>query len=881
MSIPQIPHYEFLELIGEGCCGYAYRCRYRETDERMVKVVNGLAVNHKLFPSTMKTVAAARAHHHLVDVCGYEFGENPGYYITSLHGLQGADGKWKASTIEPLLGNITIEESLQLIDQMADGLAYLHRLEVPHTAFKPSNVFVDENPDGSPRIRIAGWGEGFVADLHYLQLGDRGFYASPEQLANGDFSQGRGKCWDVYSFGVVAYRLLTGVFPRLDPQFDHYQELKSRNDLSEADALAYSKVLENPSSYEEWITEQPEIGWPGRPRSQTEADRRRVIEQCLEADPEKRFGDMREVVSAFRQVENDFLLRRMERDLATRSQKLAEELEGKVEVADKKADVRRRQVVKWRLFAAGIVLTVGLLGWGAFKLVSREFDTASDEIAELKADSKRRIAEERLRFDMALAEKDTVVATVERTVEKRTEAADAARDVLRDAQRHGDHLFEMVLSNRDSDIPGYRNERREQLLGARDHYESLVEVYANNPGFVEQSAYAFRYLGEIYLEVGEDQPAAEAFGQAARRFGDLKASADADRASMATESLAKTRQRQAELAVRLRPTATESLTAINAAQAAWKELASAQPENDLQWQLIQAQNLQLQGDVLRARGELDSATTVFKKSADSLVAMHEKAPGNAAVTAALGRVFATIGGMQDDAGKTEEAEALLDQSVVLFSEAVTLNGAVEDYQFWMAESLARLGRMRRDAKSLNDAVTVLSVAQSRDPKNAQVAQTLATCLGTLAEMQRDGGETAAAIDFEKRAVDALQQVLANTSVSSANEARALLAERRSHLAELHGDAEQFAESKKVVGAAIETLKEVLKSSSGNVAYQSQLARAQGLSAYASEKLGEKEAARAMYTAALAQWQAVVTARPESRDASEGRAWAQRQLDSLK
>ncbi len=880
MSIPQIPHYEFLELIGEGCCGYVYRCRYREADERMVKVVNGLAVNHKLFPTTMKTVAAARAHHYLVDVCGYEFGENPGYYITSLHGMQAADGKWKASTIEPLLGNLTIEESLMLIDQMADGLAYLHRLEVPHTAFKPSNVFVDENPDGSPRIRIAGWGEGYVSDLHYLQLGDRGFYASPEQLANGDFSQGRGKRWDVYSFGVVAYRLLTGVFPRLDPQFDHYQELKSRHDLSDPDALAYSKILEEPASYEQWITEQPEIGWPGRPRSQTEADRRRVIEQCLEMDPEKRFGDMREVVAAFRQVENDFLLRRMERDLATRSQKMAEELELKVDAADARAEKRRRQVIKWRLFAVGLVATVGLLGWGAFKLISREFQLASEEIDELKADSKRRIAEERLRFDMALAEKDTVVATVERTAVKRNEAADAARDVLRDAQSHGDRLFDMILSNRDSDIPGYRDERREHLIEARDHYESLVEVYANNPGFVEQSAYAFRYLGEIYLEVGEDQRATEAFGQAAQRLGDLKASGGADRARKAGEALAKVRQRQAELAVRLQPAATESLTAIDAAQAAWKELADAEPD-ELQWQLAQAQSQHMHAEVLRARGDLVAAMTAFEQSADQLVAMHEKTPGNAAVTAALGRVFASIGGMLSDAGEMEEAEALLDQSVVLFSEAVTLNGAVEDYQFWMAESLARLGGIRRDAKALNDAVTVLSVAQSRSPKNSQVAATLATCLGTLAEMQRDGGETATAIGFEKRAVDALQQVLENNLGGPAYDVRSLLAERRCHLAELQGDAEQYGESKNAVDSAIETINELLKANPDNVNYKSQLARAQGLSAYASEKLGEKEAARAMYSAALTQWQALATTHPEDTEASEGKAWAQRQLDSLK
>lgn len=905
MKLPQIQHYEFVELIGEGSCGYVYRCRYRERDERIVKLVKAMSVNQGLFVNGMKTVAAARAHPHLVDVCDYRFSESPSYVITSIHGHLPTEGGWQADTIEPLLGRLPTDQAMRLIDQMVDGLAHLHFLEVPHTAFKPSNIFIDRQADGSRRVRIADWSEGYMQGASYLELGDRGFYAAPEQLAKGDAVGGRPKAWDVYAFGVVAYRLLTGLLPRLDPQFDDYVEaLKS----GEAAALASPDgggIVTDPARYVEWMHGQPDVSWGGPAPTQVEADRRKVIERCLHIDPAMRFGDMREVMAEFRDVESSALLRRMQRDMSARHQQQVDEVEQRVATTTELASRHRRLLFRWRAYAAGIVLAVGLLGWGAFRLAQREMRVVEGKFEDLQNEQIKRLAEQKLRYDIALAEKETTVASVARSAVRNSNAVDAARSVQERAQFHGDQLFEMLLNQRDSDVPGYREERRRLLVDARGYYESMLEVYANDASALRRSADGYRYLSEIYLELGDARRAQSALTQAAQRFSTLITSeappaADAGQASAGAAeplnahiALAEIRQLQAELAIEQKPADNETLLAIDGARSQWAALATAQPKQ-VDWRLNRAEGLLLRADVLEAGGDEARALVELQSAADELVLIHEEAPNNDRAKYALGRTFAALARKLVDRGDQaqdqdlEQAQALLEQSVVLFSDAITLNSAVDDYQASMAESLAQLGIMQRNLETLQDAVTVLNVTLNRDPKNLQAASALAGSLGVMAEMQRDGGESAAALELEKRAVGALQTAMTPDSEgggvnggSSARQVRMQFAERNCHLSEIYGDIDQYSEAKKAADDAIKTTAAVLRETPADTRVQRLLARAQGLAAYASEKVGNKEEARALYTAALTQWQAVAKTDPADAQAVDGQSWAKRQLDALK
>ena len=102
---------------------------------------------------------------------------------------------------------LTIDQILPLILQVARAVAHAHARLVVHRDLKPGNILV--TADGSVRLLDFG-----VAKLLETQTGEqtqfaaRAFtpdYAAPEQINGGPI----GTAADVYSLGVVSYRLLT------------------------------------------------------------------------------------------------------------------------------------------------------------------------------------------------------------------------------------------------------------------------------------------------------------------------------------------------------------------------------------------------------------------------------------------------------------------------------------------------------------------------------------------------------------------------------------------------------------------------------------------------------------------------------------------------
>jgi hypothetical protein len=117
------------------------------------------------------------------------------------------------------------EEAAQLLADLADVLAFAHRLEPPivHRDLKPANILVQRTGAGHIRPRVADFGIGGVAARSALGRAGCGItpsqqlltalrgahtplYASPQQ-ARGDAPDPRD---DVYALGVIWYQLLTG-----------------------------------------------------------------------------------------------------------------------------------------------------------------------------------------------------------------------------------------------------------------------------------------------------------------------------------------------------------------------------------------------------------------------------------------------------------------------------------------------------------------------------------------------------------------------------------------------------------------------------------------------------------------------------------------------
>jgi predicted Ser/Thr protein kinase len=106
-------------------------------------------------------------------------------------------------------GKFTVEETIPILEQVADALDYAHQHNVIHRDMKPANVMLDS------RNRVVVTDFGIAKALTEQTLTASGsvvgtpYYMSPEQ-GMGTGVSGRS---DQYSVAVMAYRMLSGQFP--------------------------------------------------------------------------------------------------------------------------------------------------------------------------------------------------------------------------------------------------------------------------------------------------------------------------------------------------------------------------------------------------------------------------------------------------------------------------------------------------------------------------------------------------------------------------------------------------------------------------------------------------------------------------------------------
>ncbi len=111
-------------------------------------------------------------------------------------------------------GPLSAKESVALVKQVADALAYAHGEGIVHRDVKPENILLDQQ--GKPYVMDFGLAKDVKAEMgpnltgSGQVLGTPG-YMSPEQ-AEG-WSEALGPPSDQFSVGVMLYELLTGVLP--------------------------------------------------------------------------------------------------------------------------------------------------------------------------------------------------------------------------------------------------------------------------------------------------------------------------------------------------------------------------------------------------------------------------------------------------------------------------------------------------------------------------------------------------------------------------------------------------------------------------------------------------------------------------------------------
>ena len=166
-----------------------------------------LAINlgAERFLREIKLIAQLQ-HPHILPL--YDSGECSGllYYVSPYVGSENLRDRIHRDMLMPL------EDSLRLIGEVADALAYAHQHGIVHRDIKPENILLLDDHAviadfGIARaIRMSG---GHRLSEPGISIGTP-TYMSPEQASGDVMLDGRS---DIYSLGCVLYESLTGVPP--------------------------------------------------------------------------------------------------------------------------------------------------------------------------------------------------------------------------------------------------------------------------------------------------------------------------------------------------------------------------------------------------------------------------------------------------------------------------------------------------------------------------------------------------------------------------------------------------------------------------------------------------------------------------------------------
>ncbi|MCD4753798.1 MAG: protein kinase [Anaerolineaceae bacterium] len=209
--------YRLDKLLGEGGMGAVFKARDLTLERDVaVKVMHSHYARQSNFQDRFLQEArtAARLNHSGI-VKVYDFGQEEGMLYIVMEFIPGRDlshlikelrqqGKW------PLL-----QESVEIIRQVALALDYAHKNAVLHRDIKPGNIMLKPTPSNNlpytpivTDLGLAKLAEGGIATQTGMSMGTPA-YMSPEQ-ALGEKVDGRS---DVYSLGILLYELCVGRLP--------------------------------------------------------------------------------------------------------------------------------------------------------------------------------------------------------------------------------------------------------------------------------------------------------------------------------------------------------------------------------------------------------------------------------------------------------------------------------------------------------------------------------------------------------------------------------------------------------------------------------------------------------------------------------------------
>jgi serine/threonine protein kinase/formylglycine-generating enzyme required for sulfatase activity len=208
-----LERYEIQELVGIGGMGVVYRAQHEITKAIVaIKILRpDLTISNEegvgfFFEEATKTVALR--HPMIIKVISADYTPDGSAYMV----MEWLDGRTLADEMKEN-GPPPLQRVINLLEQIADAVAYAHRKGIIHRDLKPGNIMIVREENGEESIRVLDFGIAKVLSTTIgtnTRVAGTSYYISPEQtIAHSPIDQSA----DIYSLGIILYQLLTGQVP--------------------------------------------------------------------------------------------------------------------------------------------------------------------------------------------------------------------------------------------------------------------------------------------------------------------------------------------------------------------------------------------------------------------------------------------------------------------------------------------------------------------------------------------------------------------------------------------------------------------------------------------------------------------------------------------
>ena len=255
--------YRIITLLGRGGMGEVYKAEDLKLEQTVALkfLPESLSSDGAALARLYREVRVARQISHR-NVCRvYDIGETGGAHFLSMEFVPGEE----LASLLRRIGRLPEDKAAEVARQLCAGLSAAHEQGVLHRDLKPANVMIDD----AGNVRVLDFGLAGLADNfsgHDIRSGTPA-YMAPEQLAGKEVTTRS----DIYALGLVIYELFTG---RRAFEARSVEEVLRLRESNSTPTSASSLVKDLDPLVE------------------------RVIERCLEVEPQRRPSSALQVAAA-------------------------------------------------------------------------------------------------------------------------------------------------------------------------------------------------------------------------------------------------------------------------------------------------------------------------------------------------------------------------------------------------------------------------------------------------------------------------------------------------------------------------------------------------------------------------------------------------------